>query len=250
MESYFLSDIHLKNMNERNGQILLRFLHSLTDKDPNQIQLFFMGDIFDLWVSNGRVFVQKYKSLVDVVKQLTDKGVKIYFFEGNHDLHIDPYWEKVLKVKVFVDPQYLKIGRLTVRLEHGDLINLDDKNYLKLRATLRHPIVETIGHLMPGNVWEEIGKLWSPRSRKKSSNYKVRNQEKLIEMIRLHAMRSFNEKPFDLIITGHMHVRDDHQIMINNNQVRSVNLGSWFENEVYVLKIDNDAIEWVKLFSS
>jgi len=57
-------------------------------------------------------------------------------------------------------------------------------------------------------------------------------------MIRAHAHRVYNEASFDLIISGHMHVKDDFEFQINNNKVRSINLGSWFE-EPQVLKIEN-----------
>ena len=44
-KAYFISDIHLDNMQERNGEILLRFLHSLAaqEKVPD---LYLLGDIF------------------------------------------------------------------------------------------------------------------------------------------------------------------------------------------------------------
>ena len=243
MESYFLSDIHLKSVSERNGQILLRFLHSLKNKNPKDIQLFLLGDIFDLWVSNGNAFVKKYQEIVDVIGELTKSGVKVYFFEGNHDLHIHPYWKDILNVEVFVEAQYFDIDYLKIRLEHGDLINQDDIAYLRLRRTLRSQFVEDLGHLVPGGFWLWFGNQWSPISRKKSGEYRSRNEKKLVKMIRDHAKRAYMEKPFDLIITGHMHVRDDFQI---SEKSRSINLGSWFE-DVKILKIHQGKIEWIPL---
>lgn len=233
-------------MEERSGQILLRFLNSLKSKDPRQLQIFFLGDIFDLWVSDGKVFIQKYKALTEIIAELTGCGVKIYFFEGNHDLHIDPYWTKVLGVQVYVDPQYFDFDGMKVRLEHGDLINLEDKAYLRLRGVLRNPFIELIGHIMPGIVWLKLGDVWSPRSRKKTAKYGVRNEARIIDMIRAHAARAFAENSFDLIITGHMHVRDDYKFDVGSQSVRTINLGSWFQ-DVQILKIANKQVEWLAL---
>ncbi len=244
METYFLSDLHLKSINERNGQILLRFLRSLEGKSP--VRIFLLGDIFDLWVSGHSIFKNKYKELLTVIESLKSSGCEIHFFEGNHDLHIHPYWRDELGASVYTQAKVFDIDGLKVRCEHGDLINLEDKAYLKLRNFLRAPIVEKIGHTIPGEFWWNIGEILSPLSRKKSSSYRSINQKKLIEMIRQHAQRAYNQNHFDLIVTGHMHVRDDYTFEINSKSVRSINLGSWFDQPA-VLKLVNKKIEWVDL---
>ncbi len=260
MESYFLSDIHLKSASERNGKILLRFLRSLQNSsshstsshsslkraDPSQVQIFFLGDIFDLWVSGGQAFIDKYQDLLIAIKDLTLSGVRIVFFEGNHDLHLAPYWENELGVEVYTEARTMDIGGLRVRLEHGDLINLEDVAYLRLRHFLRHPWMEKVGHTIPGWVWLKVGEWLSPVSRKRSASYRHRNEKKLIQMIRHHASRAYQEAPFDLIVTGHMHVRDDFSFQMDGRNVRSINLGSWFE-DVKILKICEGQVRWVEL---
>ena len=145
MEAWFLSDIHLKTQEERNGQILLRFLHSLQAKDPTTTQLFLLGDIFDLWVGKHQHFANKFLPLMTAFKNLTKSGMKIVYIEGNHDVHIEGYFKKKLGIDVFVEAQYYHINGLTVRLEHGDLINPDDTAYLKYRSIIRNPWITQIG---------------------------------------------------------------------------------------------------------
>lgn len=244
MDSYFLSDLHLKSINERNGQTLLRFLHSLKSKDP--VRLFFLGDIFDLWVSGHEIFKKKYRDMLEIIEVLKNQGGEIYFFEGNHDLHIHPYWRDELGAQVFTDAEIFDLDGLKVRCEHGDLINLNDKNYLKLRKFLRNPIVEKIGHQVPGEFWLGLGDILSPLSRQKSSKYRKTNQSKLIQMIRDHAQRVYVQQPFDLIVSGHMHVRDDYTFEVNSKPIRSINLGSWFD-EAKIIKLKDKKIEWIEL---
>ena len=224
----------------------MRFLHSIKAKNPKQVQLFLLGDIFDLWVSNGAVFVKKFQAISDAIGDLTSSGVRVVFFEGNHDLHIAPHWKKVLNVDVLTEAQTFEIDQMKVRLEHGDLINLNDKAYLRLRAVLRHPWVEQLGHWLPGFFWLKVGEAWSPASRKKSGNYRARNEPKLIEMIRHHARRAYEEAPFDLIVTGHMHVKDDFEFHVGSRKIRSINLGSWF-NGTQILRMVDGHLDWLTL---
>lgn len=248
MEAWFISDIHLKSLEERNGQILLRFLHSLRDKDPYRTQLFMLGDIFDLWVGGHDYFGRKFQSLMDAIREQTARGMKVTFIEGNHDVHVENYFEKKLGVEVFVEAQYRQIDGLQLRLEHGDLINLEDEAYLRYRRIIRNPYIKPLGEILPGQFWDYLGERASKKSRARSSDYRKINEEKLVELIRQHAVKVYEQdKPFDVIISGHMHVLDDHQMMVKEKQIRSINLGSWLEDEVKALRLSDGAFEWITL---
>lgn len=247
MEAWFISDIHLKTAEERNGQILLRFLRSLKDKDPKQIHLFMLGDIFDLWIGPSEFFARQFPEHIQALKDLIAAGGKVTFIEGNHDVHIEKYFERKLGVKVFVEAQYVNLDGVKVRVEHGDLINLNDEKYLKYRAFIRNPRYKFLLYLFPGWLWNWAGTRASKKSRDKSGEYRARNEAQLIAMIRNHASRAYTEGPFDYIISGHMHVFDDHMINVAGHDVRSVNLGSWFEEQVKVFRIKNGVGEWVHL---
>ncbi len=253
MEAYFLSDIHLKSVDERNGKTLLRFFNSLIEQKKakeklDEVHLFLLGDIFDWWLSDHQVFIDKFFPVIEPIQKLIKMGVKVYFFEGNHDLHIHPYWADQLGAQVFTDPQYFKLGKWNVRCEHGDLINLEDKNYLRMRALFRHPWVETLGHKLPGAMWEKIGLFLSHKSRKFSAAHREDKEKQIIQMIHHHAERAFQETAFDFIITGHMHVRDEYYFSIGKNKAGSINLGSWFE-EIKVLKLTDGGPEWLTINS-
>jgi len=246
VETWFVSDIHLKNAEERNGKILLRFLHSLRDKNPAELHLFLLGDIFDLWIGGSSYFANKFKDLTKALKALRAAGVRITYIEGNHDVHIDDYFQKKLGIEVLVEAQYYQIDGLTVRCEHGDLINLQDEAYLNYRAIIRNPRLRPLRHL-PGAFWAYLGNRASKKSRARSNDYRAQNQAELVKMIREHTLRAYQEKPFDLIISGHMHVFDDHSIKIGEHTVQTVNLGSWFEDSVKVFCLKDGKTSWVTL---
>src|SRR5690606_12366885 len=118
--------------------------------------------------------------------------------------------------------QYFTLGPWKIRCEHGDLINQSDKAYLRLRSVLRHPVVEEIGHKVPGPIWDKLGSFLSRQSRQFSAVYREEKEKELIEMIRHHGEKSYKEETFDYIITGHMHVRDEFKLQQKNHTAYSV----------------------------
>lgn len=245
MTNWFLSDLHLKDSFERNGNILLRFLFEL-NQNPKQHRLFLLGDVFDVWIADGSVFEKKFKLIIDEIANLKKHGGEVYYFEGNHDVHLDVFWTNHYNIPVFEDSQYMNLEGLRVRIEHGDYINPDDKVYLKWLKILRHPLTKFAGRTIPSQFWDALAQWYSKKSRKKTSRYSQERAGSIRKLIRSYAENCFNEKAFDLIVTGHMHVLDDYEFLVNENRARSINLGTWLE-QPRVLKIENKKIEIVNL---
>lgn len=248
MSVWFISDIHLKSEEERNGEILLRFLLFLQSEQKNApLTLFLLGDIFDFWVSDHSVFQRKFSKLVQALKELKDMGAEIIYFEGNHDLHLDRFWQKQLGIQVYENAQNFHIQGIEIRCEHGDLINLDDDAYIKFRKFVRHPAIEFLGHAIPGLVWNWLGQRLSTHSAKNSRVYRAEHEVVLKKMIHHHAERSYQEKSFNYIVTGHMHVFDVYEFYSNSHKATSINLGSWLGNEVKALHINKEGYQWITL---
>lgn len=246
MKHWFLSDLHLKNLEERNGVILLRFFFYL-NQNPSLHTVYFLGDIFDFWLSNGRAFQKQYEALIEQIALFTQSGGQLIYFEGNHDFHIDRYWTKNFGIRVIEDEATFNIDGLTVRCEHGDFINPDDESYLNYRAKVRTAWVEFIAHLLPGFFWKWLGETLSARSRKKTGTYAQINAEKITTMVRAYALKMYSYDPFDLIVTGHMHIFDDFEFsMKSQKKMRSINLGTWLEKPRLLL-IENKNIQILDL---
>ncbi|MBX3039532.1 MAG: UDP-2,3-diacylglucosamine diphosphatase [Bdellovibrionaceae bacterium] len=246
MDAVFLSDLHLKSLEERNGKTLLRFLASLEERPETPPMIFLLGDIFDLWISDHRVFLDRYEPLLSSLKRLVERGSRIVYFEGNHDMHLAVYWEKHLGADVRTRPGLFQVGGLRIRCEHGDEINRDDISYLRLRAFLRHPVMERLAHLLPGHFLDSMGNRWSKHSRKRSSAERAERESRIRKMLRRHAELVWDEDPFDAVISGHMHVKDDWSFGRKGRQIRAINLGSWFETQEVLILRDGQLI-WQQL---
>lgn len=239
MVSYFISDIHLTSLEENSSRLLLLFLRDTWENNPGDLYL--LGDIFDVWVADHSIFIKRYKALVDEFKKIKSKGYKVVYFEGNHDLHLKKFWQDEVGFEVYGDVGYFNIQGRVFRLEHGDLINLEDHAYQRLRRTLRSGPITFLAHHLPGEFWNWFGTKWSKTSRKNSSSYSQERQAEMKELIRSHAERAYNEKPFDYIITGHIHIVDD---VVLSSKARSINLGTWL-NGSKILKFENNEVHWI-----
>jgi UDP-2,3-diacylglucosamine hydrolase len=254
-------------MKERNSQTLLRFLLQLkkeaeqshrtllsisqetTDNEnlPEPFRLFLVGDVFDLWIGSHSFFVKRFQALVDVMAALVEAGVEVHYFEGNHDLYLADFWSR-LGVVVHENEQTFEVYGLQVRVEHGDRINPDDKGYLFLRWFLRTSVLKWLARSLPAFLISFIGERASAASRQYTSTTKEVPQEKMREMIRAYAQKMSEAKgaSFQLLISGHVHVQDDFILQNGATTLRSINLGSWFD-EPKVLVVQKESIEFQKL---
>lgn len=232
LKSYFVSDLHLKSIHERNAQLFLNFLRRLKQEAKNQkIELILLGDIFDLWLSDHQVFVDRFEAILFELKELRSVGVTIHYFEGNHDLHLDVYFEKEMGVLVYTRAQYFLRGDQTLRIEHGDYINPEDKVYHRYLRLIRTPIVEEIGHRIPGIFWDTFGQAASRLSRRKAWSRKPSPQkDKLKRLLIDYTKNVYQESPFDVLITGHIHLFADEEILVKGKNIYSKNLGSWYDH--------------------
>jgi UDP-2,3-diacylglucosamine hydrolase len=225
-EAYFLSDIHLKNLDQPDAHVLLGFLEDVGSR-TRATHLFLVGDIFDFWLGGHEYFVRKFSPIVDHLRRIVACGVEVHYFEGNHDLYLRDFWQDRLGIQVHVRACLFELGDLQVRVEHGDLLDPADRGYRFLRRLLRTPVIEYAGSRLPGGLLALIGRVASRTSRQYTSQHKTISDERARTTIRSHAERTILEEPFDLIITGHVHVRDDHELEVGGRKARSVNLGSW-----------------------
>lgn len=237
--AYFVSDLHLSGTSDPKTKVFVEFLDSISSAGalgPAATHLFLVGDVFDLWIGSHAYFKQAYPEVIEAIARLVRQGVEVHFFEGNHDLFLKPFWETELGVSVHPDAATFELNGKVVRVEHGDLINPDDKGYLFLRAFLRTSGMRWLALNLPSKAVAAIGERSSRASREYTSSAKKLPEERIRTLIRAHAKNCLESSNFDLIVTGHVHVLDDVEIRAANRVARSINLGSWYDGpKVFVL---------------
>ena len=245
MAVYFISDIHLKPEGDARTDRLLRWLKSLRDIR----ELYLMGDIFDFWMGGHAVWLHRYRGVVGAFRELQSRGVVIHFFEGNHDIHIDPFFTKELGVSVSVEPKVKNFCGYQVRLEHGDLFDPTDRGYFFLRGLLRSRAIRWTSIHAPGGLVTLISDWATAASHKRTSVAGRRPEvvEDIRRKMRLYFEKASFEEDFDLLIMGHTHVREDFTEVLGGRTRRFVNLGSWYDNSPHAFVIDGNRRESVPI---
>ena len=96
---YFSSDNHLglpslKESHDRE-KIFVKWLDSI--KHDAEI-IFLLGDLFDFWFEYKEAVPRGFTRSLGKLAELSDMGIKIYFFVGNHEPHKDRRKEYINKI--------------------------------------------------------------------------------------------------------------------------------------------------------
>ena len=88
---YFISDLHLgagtmdKPLDYERR--VVRFLDSIIDDCD---ELYLLGDIIDYWFEYKHVVPRGFTRFLGKIGEMTDRGIKVHWFTGNHDIWIYP----------------------------------------------------------------------------------------------------------------------------------------------------------------
>lgn len=249
-KAFFISDLHLGSAEEPNALLLLEFLKSFQNKDHIS-HLFLVGDIYDLWIANYDYFRKKFALINSELVRLVNMGVEVHYFEGNHDLYLQHYFGKKLGLKIHEGPAYFEICGKTIRVEHGDEMDLEDHGYLFLRRILRSDFMKWLAPGLPEKFIVWLGNKMSSLSRTYTSKLKTISTERARRVIRQHAERVLGQDTFfDMLICGHVHVVEDVEIRktykSSFKMVRLINLGAWFDGP-RVFVVDSSGARFLDL---
>ena len=66
----------------------------LTETKQDAEAFFLLGDIFDFWFEYKSIVPHGYTRFLGKIAEITDSGIPVQFFTGNHDLWIFDYLPK------------------------------------------------------------------------------------------------------------------------------------------------------------
>lgn len=239
---YFLSDFHLGAPNYESSLVrekrLVRFLEEIK-KDAAVI--FLLGDLFDFWYEYKKVVPKGFVRILGKLAELTDSGIMIYFFVGNHDMWMSGYFEKELNIDVYHDPQEFEFNGKKFLIGHGDGLGPGDHRYKFMKKIFRNKFSQWLfGVLHPG-AGIGLANYFSRKSRAATGegDEQFLGEEK--EWLIIYSREMLKKKYFDFFIFGHRHLPLDFKL---NEKSAYINLGDWikyfsyavFENETMTLK--------------
>ena len=127
---YFLSDFHLGAPDAATSLLrekkIIAFLDEIK-KDAEQI--FILGDLFDFWFEYKTVVPKGYVRILGKLAEITDSGIPIHFFVGNHDMWMKNYFQKELNISVYFEPTPFTFNEKKFLIGHGDGLGPGDHGY-------------------------------------------------------------------------------------------------------------------------
>ncbi len=229
---YFLSDFHLgipdaENSLERE-KIIVSFLEEIR-QDAGEI--FLVGDMFDFWYEYRKVVPRGYVRLLGKLAELTDAGITLHYFVGNHDMWMRDYFQKELNIPVYFHPLEFERQGKKILVGHGDGLGPGDHGYKRLKKIFRNPVSKFLFGIFPPVMGMGLANYLSRRSRAAS----LAEQEFLgedREWLIIYCKERLKEKNFDLFVFGHRHLPIDFRL---TGTSRYINLGDWVNYYTYAV---------------
>jgi UDP-2,3-diacylglucosamine hydrolase len=229
---YFASDFHLGAPNyaasrEREKRIVawLNFIA------PTCSELFLMGDVFDFWFEYGKVIPKGFLRLQGKLAEMSDSGIKIYFFKGNHDMWVSDYFTKEIGIEIISDELIIERAGKKFYLHHGDGLGPGDSKYKFLRKIFRNQFCQWLFSVLPPKIGMFVANGWSNKSRKLGENKIVFLGEEN-EWLAIFAKEQLQKEHYDYFIFGHRHLPLDIEL---NDKSRYVNIGEWINYNSYAV---------------
>ncbi|MEG2514413.1 MAG: UDP-2,3-diacylglucosamine diphosphatase [Bacteroidaceae bacterium] len=224
---YFLSDAHLGSRAIEHGRTqerrLVNFLDSIK-KEASAIYL--LGDMFDFWYEFKTVVPRGYTRFLGKLSELTDRGVEVHFFIGNHDIWCSDYLSKECGLILHREPLTTEIYGKEFYLAHGDGLGDPDKSFKFMRSMFHSETMQTLFAMLHPRWSMELGLNWAKQSRLKRENgkepdYMGEDKEYLV----LYTKEYLQTHPdINFFIYGHRHIMLD---LMLNRTTRMLILGDW-----------------------
>lgn len=238
---YFISDVHLGAKaltNNRERELLLA--QWLDEIKPNVAELYLMGDIFDFWYEYKKVAPRGFTRILGRIADITDSGIPVHLFAGNHDLWLKEYLTEEIGVTIHHEQMVKEIRGKKFFLAHGDGLDATDKGYLFLKKIFTNKFMKWMFSRIHPNFAFYLAHKWSSHSRLSKSDYQdnfIVNQDGMYKF----AADFLKTNPIDYFVMGHRHRMVNEKMEGNANFIL---LGDWigsfsygiFDGEKFELK--------------
>ena len=245
---YFIADTHLgldyKDYKARE-KAFASFLYNLPAETS---EVLLLGDIFDFWYEYKNVIPRRFTRTLGALASLCDRGVKVHFLNGNHDIWTYSYFQQEIGVVFHKQPLTVELEGQRFCLGHGDLLWESSGTYRSLQKVFKCRFVQVLfSALHPrwaflfGNSWSKHNRLTRYEGENDQSQKAYR--DKIFKLSTEWAAKYQSVLPegqkIDHFIFGHYHLPFTAQIEGGGDF--SI-LGDWIHNPEYMV-FDGKSVE-------
>lgn len=230
---YFASDTHLGLHATGKAADRERKFALWLDEIKNDAQaIFLLGDIFDFWFEYKHVVPRGFTRVLGKIAEITDSGIPVHFFTGNHDMWTFDYLTSEVGVCLHKKPCEFLINDKIFFLAHGDGIGKGDKGYKRLKNIFACRFLQRCFAFLHPWVGMSIAHRWSNHSRL-SKGLAEKFDENSGKEFQLNFAKEYQQtKHIDFFVFGHRHTPI--QLPLANNSLFTI-LGEWISGCEYAV---------------
>lgn len=229
---YFVSDAHLgsgADSGERE-RALCSFLDSIAD-DCGMLVL--LGDMFDFWFSYKHLVPKGGVRLLGRLAAMSDSGIAVHYFTGNHDMWVFDYLEKECGASMHEDVEVMELGGKRFLLGHGDGLGHTDRMFDLWRRMFKSRFNQRLFALLPSALMFPIARRWSDANKRRhvrqgATGYLGDEREGIV----IYCKQRLREEHLDYCVFGHRHTPLVRHI---GEQTLYVNTGDWLNHRSYAV---------------
>jgi UDP-2,3-diacylglucosamine hydrolase len=235
----FLSDFHLGVPDSETSKYRENKICKLLETYTEEVSdIYFVGDVFDFWFEYSTVVPKGYYRLFGKLAFLSDNGVQLHFFKGNHDMWMKDLFTKEFSAKIYSNPIQLKLGDKNLYIGHGDGLGPGDLKYKFLKLFFSSPICKFLFKWIHPDLGIRLASFFSYKSRygkpHEPATYLGNDNEWLYNF----CQTKLKEDTFDYFIFGHRHLPIYTKLGDSNSTY--INLGDWLQYDTYAIFYENE----------
>jgi UDP-2,3-diacylglucosamine hydrolase len=236
---YFASDLHLGVPNKEKSLERERlFVQWLNEIKADAEAIFLVGDIFDFWFEYKKAVPKGYVRLLGKLAEISDSGIPIHIFTGNHDMWLFDYLEEEINATIYREPIEVSLKGKRFFIGHGDGLGPGDKSYKIIKKIFENKICQWLFERIHPNLGISIAEYWSKKSRiangQKDETY---HGEK--EWLTQFCKEKKKTIEVDYFVFGHRHLPLEEDLGDNTSYI---NLGEWVNYNSYAV-FDGEKLE-------
>ena len=225
---YFASDQHLGAPTmEASFPREKKFVAWLDSIKSDAEAIFLLGDLFDFWFEYKTVVPKGFTRVLGKLAEISDSGIPIYFFVGNHDLWMKDYFEKELNILVFYQPQEFLINQKKFFIGHGDGLGPEDIGYKRMKKVFTFPLFKWMFSWLHPDLGVKLGQYMSVKNKMISGeeDFKFWGEEN--EWLVQYCKKKLQENHYDYFVFGHRHLPLEIKLQESSTYF---NLGDWIKH--------------------
>ncbi len=228
---YFASDFHLGTPTPEQSRTRERAVVAwLEAARTDAAAIFLVGDVFDFWFEYKRSIPKGFSRLQGKLAELTDAGIPITLFTGNHDMWMSDYFTTEMGIPVYREPRVYDIGGKRFYIGHGDGLGPGDRVYKQLKKVFESSLARWMFRWLHPDIGIAMASAWSQKSRISSGNEWEQFLGEGKEWLFQYSQAIEKVQHHDFYIFGHRHLPLDLAVGPHS---RYINIGEWVYARTY-----------------